>query len=50
MNKDKLTTILDAYEELEDPYIHAVSTEEFVEAVERASQEEKDDLVIPNKD
>lgn len=50
MNKDKPTTITDADEELDDPYIHTVSTEEFIETVERANQEEKDDPVTPNED
>ena len=50
MNKDKLTTIPDAGEELDDPYIHTVSTEEFVELVEQASQEETDKVSTPSKD
>ncbi len=33
---------LDLEEEPDDPYIHTVSTEEFVDTVERASQEEAD--------
>lgn len=45
MNIDKLTIIPNTDEELDDPYMHTVSTEEFVETVERASQEEKDDPV-----
>ena len=50
MNEHKLTTIPDADEELDDPYIHTVSTEEFVETVERDSQEENDDLITLNED
>ncbi|WP_420146948.1 hypothetical protein [Spirosoma sp.] len=50
MNEDKLTTIPDADEELDDPYIHTVSTEEFVETVEQASKEREDDPVTPNED
>jgi hypothetical protein len=50
MNKDKLTTIPDAEEELDDPYIHTVSTEEFVETVEQASKQREDYLVTPNED
>ncbi len=41
MHLDSPTTIPDPAEELDDPYIHVVSTEEFVEAVEQASQEEE---------
>lgn len=37
-------------EELDDPYIHTISTKEFVETVERANQEENDDPVTPNED
>ncbi|RAI78146.1 hypothetical protein HMF3257_35940 [Spirosoma telluris] len=29
-------------DELDDPYVHTVSTEEFVEIIEQASQEETD--------
>ena len=50
MNKDKTITIPNADEEFDDPYIHAVSTKEFVETVEQAIQEEKDDPVTPNED
>jgi|GEM_PF-5357559 len=50
MNTDKLTIIPNTDEELDDPYIHIVSTEEFVETVERASQEEKDDSVTSKED
>lgn len=34
-------TVPDQAEELDDPYIQTVSTEEFIEAVEQASQEEE---------
>lgn len=37
-------------EEIDDPYIHTVSTEEFVETVEQASQKEVDEEVAPNRD
>ena len=50
MNTDKQPSTLDADEELDDPYVHTVSTEEFVEAVEEASQEESDTGFVPNKD
>lgn len=50
MNIDKQPSILDADEELDDPYVHTVSTEEFVETVEQASLETKEDVVIPNQD
>lgn len=50
MNLDTLTTVPDSDEELDDPYIHTVSTEEFVETVERASQEENDDVLVPKED
>jgi hypothetical protein len=43
MNVDEPTTSPDSADELDDPYIHTVSTEAFVEAVEQASQEETDD-------
>lgn len=50
MNVEKLTTIPDPNQELDDPYVHTVSTEEFVEAVERTSQEEKNDGLTPNEE
>lgn len=50
MNFDNPTTIPDSEEDIDDPYIHTVSTEEFVETVERASQEENDEVFIPNGD
>ncbi|GAB4039857.1 hypothetical protein [Spirosoma gilvum] len=43
MSIDKLTTVPDEDEELDDPYVHTVSTEEFVETVEREIREEKED-------
>lgn len=49
MNTDKQTITPDADEELDDPYIHTVSTEEFVEAVEQASQETKEDISTPDE-
>ena len=48
MSNDKPTTIPNADEELDDPYIHTVSTEEFVETVERASQQEQENGLSPN--
>lgn len=50
MNMDKQTSTPDEDEELDDPYVHTVSTEEFVEAVEQASQETKEDVLTPNQD
>lgn len=50
MSIDTLTTIPDTDEELDDPYIHTVSTEEFVELVEQGSQGETDNVSTPNKD
>ncbi|RAI72870.1 hypothetical protein HMF3257_38820 [Spirosoma telluris] len=32
----------DPEDELDDPYVHTVSTEEFIEIIEQASQEEAD--------
>jgi hypothetical protein len=46
MSLDNPSTIPDSEEDLDDPYVHTVSTEEFVETVERATQEEND----PNVD
>ena len=40
MNSDQSITTPELEEKLDDPYIHTVSTEEFVNAVEQASQEE----------
>ena len=50
MNIDKQPITPDTDEELDDPYVHTISTEEFVEAVEEASQEESDTGFVPNKD
>lgn len=50
MITDKQPSTPDADEELDDPYIHTVSTKEFVETVEQANQEEKEDVVTPNGD
>lgn len=50
MNINKQTITQDEDEGLDDPYIHTVSTEEFVETVEQASLETKEDVVIPNQD
>ncbi|WP_170069406.1 hypothetical protein [Spirosoma pollinicola] len=50
MNPDTPPTTPNSDEELDDPYIHTVSTEEFVETVERASQEENDDVLAPKED
>ncbi|GAB4019484.1 hypothetical protein GCM10028808_57390 [Spirosoma migulaei] len=48
MNIDKQPSTPDADEKLDDPYVHTVSTEEFVEAVEQASQEMKEGVLTPN--
>jgi hypothetical protein len=50
MNIDKLPSTPDTDDELDDPYVHTVSTEEFVEAVEQASQEMKEGALLPNED
>lgn len=42
MGLDNTATIPDAEEDFDDPYVHTVSTEEFIETVERATQEEND--------
>lgn len=42
MSLNDPATIPDAEEDLDDPYVHTVSTEEFIETVERATQEEND--------
>ena len=49
MSVNKATTIPDSDEELDDPYIHTVLTEEFVETVERASQKQNDEELAPNE-
>ncbi len=40
MNSDQSITTPELEEKLDDPYIHTVSTEEFVNTVEQANQEE----------
>lgn len=50
MNMDKQPSTHDADEDLDDPYIHTVSTEEFVETVEQASQGTKKEVLSPNTD
>ncbi|GAB3789240.1 hypothetical protein GCM10028818_57390 [Spirosoma horti] len=40
----------DSAEEIDDPYIHTVSTEEFVQTVERASQDETDSMLSSNSE
>ena len=40
MNSDQSITPPELEEKLDDPYVHTVSTEEFVNAVEQADQEE----------
>lgn len=50
MSKDKLSTIPDADEELDDPYIHTVSTEEFVETVERDNHQDKENGISPSEE
>lgn len=43
MNSATLTTSPDSDEDMDDPYIHIVSTEEFVESVEHDSQHENNE-------
>ena len=50
MNADKLKTSPNADDELDDPYIHTLSTEEFVENVEQASHKENNEELTPNKE
>ena len=50
MSEEQQTAIPDPDEELNDPYVHTVPTEEFVEIMERASQEANDDLLTPDED
>lgn len=45
MNLDNPTTNVEPEEDLDDPNVHTVSTEEFVETVERASQEDNDEVL-----
>ena len=49
MNSDNPITTPSPEEDLDDPYIRTVSTEEFVKTVEGASQEEKDDELAPQE-
>lgn len=42
MSLARPVTVSDQAEELDDPYIQTVSTEDFVKAVEQASQEEEE--------
>ena len=50
MNEDDSETSSDSEEEPDDPYIHTVSTEEFVETVEKASHEEPGRLLATNEE
>jgi len=50
MNLDNYNTDPEPEEDVDDPYIHTVSTEEFVETVEQASQEKNDEMLTPNED
>ncbi len=50
MHVDHPTTIADSDEELDDPYVHTVSTEEFIQTVERDSQDENDEALAPQED
>lgn len=50
MNSAIPTTSPVSDEDMDDPYIHTVSTEEFVESVERASHEEHDVESDSNED
>lgn len=50
MSQESPVPIPDPLEELDDPYVHTVSTEEFVETVERASQEETDEVLTSSQD
>ena len=50
MNEEEQIAIPYPDEEPDDPYIHTVPTEEFVETVERASQETNDDWLTPDED
>ena len=50
MSLESPVSIPDPAEELDDPYIHTISTEEFVETVERASQEETDEVLTLSQD
>lgn len=50
MNLDNSNTNPEPEEDIDDPYIHTVSTEEFVETVEQASQEKNDEILPSNED
>lgn len=50
MNLDTPTTSPDSDEDMDDPYIHTVSTEEFVKSVERANHEENEAELDSNQD
>ena len=50
MNLDTPTTSSVSDEDLDDPYIHTVSTEEFVESVEQDSHEENEEELESNED
>lgn len=49
MNAAKLRTIWNVDEELDDPHLINILTEEFVENVERTSHEETNDGLTPNE-
>ena len=49
MNSATLTTSPDSDEDRDDPYIHIVSTEEFVESVEQANHEENAERLDSNE-
>ncbi|GAB3740537.1 hypothetical protein GCM10028774_56380 [Spirosoma jeollabukense] len=50
MNEDNPVTSPDSADELDDPYIHSISTEEFVQSVELATQEETDEKLTPSQE
>jgi hypothetical protein len=50
MNLNDPVTSPDSVDELNDPYIHTVSTEGFVQTVERASQDETDEVLTLSQD
>ena len=50
MNLANFSSNPEPEEDIDDPYIHTVSTEEFVETAERASQEKNDEMLTPNED
>ncbi len=50
MNLDTPTTSPVSDEDMDDPYIHTVSTEEFVESVERDSHQENHEELDSNED